>query len=58
MNERTLAINEGYARLQNDLARLAAIVAIAEALGLSRIATSDRRHFRPLAAAFSLELLP
>ena len=36
----------------------ASIVALAEALGLSRIATTDRRHFDPLAAALSLELLP
>jgi predicted nucleic acid-binding protein len=36
----------------------AAIVALAEALGLSRVATTDRRHFAPLAAALSLELLP
>jgi len=36
----------------------AAIVALAEALGLSRIATTDRRHFDPLAAALSFELLP
>ena len=36
----------------------AAIVALAETIGLSRIATADRRHFEPLAAAFSLELLP
>ena len=36
----------------------AAIVALAESLGLSRIATTDRRHFDPLAAALSLELLP
>ena len=36
----------------------AGIVALAETLGLSRIATTDRRHFEPLAAAFSLELLP
>lgn len=35
-----------------------AIVALAEALGLSRIATTDRRHFEPLAAAFALDLLP
>ena len=34
------------------------IVAIAETLGVSRIATTDRRHFAPLAAALSLELLP
>jgi hypothetical protein len=36
----------------------AAIVALAETLGLSRIATTDRRHFDPLAAAFSFQLLP
>jgi uncharacterized protein len=36
----------------------AAIVALAETLGLSRIATADRRHFAPLAVALSLELLP
>ena len=36
----------------------AAIVALAEALGLTRIATTDRRHFDPLAAALSLELVP
>lgn len=36
----------------------AAIVALAEALGLSRIATTDRRHFDPLAASLSLTLLP
>ena len=36
----------------------AAIVALAETLGLSRVATTDRRHFGPLAAALSLELLP
>jgi predicted nucleic acid-binding protein len=36
----------------------AAIVALAETLGLRRIATTDRRHFDPVAATFSLELLP
>ena len=36
----------------------ASIVAISEALGLPRIATTDRRDFVPLATAFSLELLP
>lgn len=36
----------------------AAIVALAETLGLSRIATTDRRHFDPLAAALSLDLVP
>ena len=36
----------------------AAIVALAETLGLSRVATTDRRHFDPLAAAFALDLVP
>lgn len=36
----------------------AAVVALAETLGLSRIATTDRRHFDPLAAALSLQLVP
>jgi predicted nucleic acid-binding protein len=36
----------------------AAIVAIAENLGLQRVATTDRRHFEPVARALKLELLP
>jgi uncharacterized protein len=36
----------------------AAIVALAETLGVSRIATTDRRHFGPLAEALSLDLVP
>jgi predicted nucleic acid-binding protein len=36
----------------------AAIVALAESLGLRRVATTDRRHFEPLAGPFRLELLP
>ena len=36
----------------------AAIVAIAGSLGLSRIATTDRRHFEPLSAALGLALFP
>jgi uncharacterized protein len=36
----------------------ASIIALTETLGLSRIATTDRRHFDPLAATFSLEILP
>ncbi len=35
-----------------------AIVALAESLGLRRVATTDRRHFEPLAGPFKLELLP
>jgi predicted nucleic acid-binding protein len=36
----------------------AAIVVLAGTLGVPRVATADRRHFTPLASAFSLELLP
>jgi len=36
----------------------AAVIAIAEFLGMRRIATTDRRDFAPLAAALKLELLP
>ena len=58
---------DGYARVADlnrrfedlDLGFVdAAIVALAEKLGLSRVATTDRRHFDPLAAALSLQLLP
>jgi uncharacterized protein len=35
-----------------------AVVVLAESLGVPRIATTDRRHFEPLARAFHLELLP
>jgi predicted nucleic acid-binding protein len=58
---------DGYARVADLNRRFddlglgfvdAAIVAIAETLGLSRVATTDRRHFAPLAAALSLELIP
>jgi predicted nucleic acid-binding protein len=36
----------------------AAIVALAESLGVVRVATTDRRHFTPVATARSLQLLP
>ncbi|HEY0872303.1 MAG TPA: PIN domain-containing protein [Vicinamibacterales bacterium] len=36
----------------------AAVITVAEVLGLGRIATTDRRHFEPVAAALSLTLLP
>lgn len=35
-----------------------ALVALAESLEVPRVATSDRRHFEPLARAFDLELVP
>jgi predicted nucleic acid-binding protein len=58
---------EGYARVADLNRRFddlelgfvdAAIVAIGEALGIRRIATTDRRHFDPLASALSLQLVP
>jgi len=36
----------------------AAVIVIAEVLGLDRIATTDRRHFGPMAAALSLNIVP
>lgn len=36
----------------------AAVVTIAETLHLSRLATTDRRDFLPLAEAFALQLVP
>jgi uncharacterized protein len=58
---------EGYRRVEELNLRFAdlslgfvdaAVVAISETVGVPRIATTDRRHFAPLAAAFGLELLP
>jgi predicted nucleic acid-binding protein len=52
---RVAALNQRYP----DLGFVdAAIVAIAEARGLTRLATTDRRHFGPLAGPLSLELVP
>jgi len=54
---RVFAINRQFADL--DLGFVdAAIVALAGALNVSRIATTDRRHFTPLSHAFHLELVP
>lgn len=36
----------------------ASVVALAATLNVRRLATTDRRHFTPLAARFGLELLP
>jgi hypothetical protein len=36
----------------------AAVIATAEALGLTRIATTDRRHFEPVARALGLVIVP
>jgi predicted nucleic acid-binding protein len=55
--ERVAELNRRFADL--DLGFVdAAVVAIAEAIGVPRIATADRRHFEPLGAALSLEILP
>ncbi len=58
---------DGYARVR-DLNRQfadlhlgfvdASIVALAETLGVTRVATTDRRHFEPLARALSLDVVP
>ena len=54
---RVAQIDEQFAEL--DLGFVdAAIVALAESTGVSRIATADRLHFEPLARAFGLELVP
>lgn len=57
--------SEGYARivaLNRQYEELgfvdAAVIAIAEARDLRRVATTDRRHFGPLAGSLRLALLP
>ena len=53
---RVVEINAAFADL--DLGFVdAAVVAIAESIDVRRIATTDLRDFRPLAAALSLELV-
>jgi predicted nucleic acid-binding protein len=55
--ERVAELNRRFAEL--DLGFVdAAVVATAEAMSVPRIATTDRRHFVPVAAALSLEILP
>ena len=54
---RVAELNRQFAELQLGFVD-AAVVAIAEQLGLNRVATTDRRHFEPLAAALGLELVP
>jgi len=54
---RVLELNERFTGLSLGFVD-AAVVAIAEQLGLRRIATSDRRDFEPLASALDLILLP
>ncbi len=54
---RVLELNRQFAALSLGFVD-AAVVAIAEQLGVRRIATTDRRDFGPLASALSLVLLP
>lgn len=54
---RVVEIDEQFADLTLGFVD-AAIVALAAALSVPRVATTDRRHFTPLAARFALELLP
>ena len=55
--ERVAALNRQFANL--DLGYVdAAVAALAELTSVRRIATTDRRHFEPLAAALRLELVP
>jgi predicted nucleic acid-binding protein len=54
---RVAAINRLFADLELGFVD-AAIVALAEGMKIARIATTDRRHFTPLAARFGLELIP
>lgn len=50
-------LNQQFAELELGFVD-AAVVAISESLGVSRIATTDRRDFEPLAKALSIQLLP
>jgi len=54
---RIVEIDERFADLELGFVD-SSIVALAESLGVQRVATADRRHFDPLARAFDLELVP
>lgn len=54
---RVLELNERFADLRLGFVD-AAIVAIGELLDLRRVATTDRRHFEPLAGPLGLTLVP
>lgn len=54
---RVLELNRQYEALRLGFVD-AAVLAIAESLGLGRIATTDRRHFGAVKIAVPLELLP
>lgn len=55
--QRVLELNEEFRDLRLGFVD-ASIVAIAESIGLRRIATTDRRHFGALTKPLRLELLP
>ena len=55
--ERVAALNRQFPAL--DLGYVdAAVAMLAEVTSVRRIATTDRRHFEPLAAVLRLELIP
>jgi uncharacterized protein len=54
---RVAALNRQFAKLNLGFVD-AAVTALAELTTVRRIATTDRRHFEPLAAALELELVP
>jgi predicted nucleic acid-binding protein len=54
---RVLQLNQKYEALQLGFVD-AAVMALAEHLGMGRIATTDRRHFSPVRLAVPLELVP
>ncbi len=55
--ERVAEIDAQFADLELGFVD-SAIVSLAESLGVPQIATTDRRHFEPLARAFGLEIVP
>jgi hypothetical protein len=54
---RILELNQKYQKLRLGFVD-AAVLALAEHLGMGRIATTDRRHFTPVRLEVPLELLP
>ena len=54
---RILELNQKYADLRLGFVD-AAVLSLAEHLGMGRIATTDRRHFSPVKLSIPLELLP
>jgi uncharacterized protein len=54
---RILELNQKYPKLRLGFVD-AAVLTMAENLGLSRIATTDRRHFQAVKLAFEIELVP